>query len=613
MLRDGQASSMGWRWWCLAAATAFAASLCNYALQLRPAFPVSTLALEPELLELLRTHPRVNLSDQQWYQFNATGVLVVRGAIPAAVLERLRDLLDDDPPAASPLFGQSLTYVTSHAWAHYEALRQFTASSLSASLAAQLLNAPRSGYSTVRLVNTVAYGIGRGQTGADWHTDAISYRPIRRQGVAHSSQASTDRAPGSTLRDDRGVSVWIPLQRLDAVGNTGGGLSVVPLNTASLHCYDEHNLDAVNGRLRVRTAANFKGVAACERTLTQRGVSVGAMELGDLVLFSRAVWHRTEPPQEGFPYPTRWTYTERFVPEGSVYSKAAEEHWLDEYIMQPLCQARLRDGDVLGGDCFPSLPPPSLQALGIGATGAAASAAQQLPFSELLPRPSYSGTTVLERLAGVARHQIVQATQHRRHLPVPEAAGRQVGRTEAMLRAWGLAFFWTQLSECPVYLVLQPLLMRCWPESQPRTNSLCAGCCKQLSLFDLGVGFGASLITHPPATACFWKLNSWRGTSLPQEHAQDKSSIAAGPYDATQFQLLLSQYSFEVVEVGVFLVEMLWLCWAHADVAGGQLLRQCGPYSLLIRAACCSLCANLTSIMLGVAINAWAPHLLGSY
>ena len=171
-----------WLWW-LAVVSAMAVGWWKNALQLRPAFPVSTLSLEPELLDLLRTHPRVNLTESEWYQFNATGVLIVRGAVPAAVVKRLRDLLEDDPPVATPLFGQSLTYVTSHAWAHYEGLRQLTASSLSASLAAQLLNPPTvdSGDRSVWLVNTVAYGIGRGQAGADWHTDEISYRPVRRQ------------------------------------------------------------------------------------------------------------------------------------------------------------------------------------------------------------------------------------------------------------------------------------------------------------------------------------------------------------------------------------------------------------------------------------------------
>ena len=78
-----------------------------------------------------------------------------------------------------------------------------------------------------------------------------------------------------------------------------------------------------------------------------------------------------------------------------------------------------------------------------------------------------------------------------------------------------------------------------------------------------------------------------------------------------QFQLLLSQYSWEAIEVGVFVVETLWLCWAHADMEGGLLLRQCGPYRFLIRAGCFSLCSNLTSILVGVALNSWAPGLLG--
>ena len=592
-------------WWWLPLAGALFAVCWNHALQLRPAFPVSALSLEPELLDLLHSHPRVQLTEAEWYQFNATGVLVVRGAVPSAVVERLRGLLDQEPPVASPLFGDALTYVTSHAWAHYEGLRQLTASSLSASLAVQLLR-PSFGRgdtddSSVRLVNTVAYGIGRGQAGADWHTDEISYRPVRRQ-------ASSDAASRGTLRDDRGVSVWIPLQRLETKGSTGGGLSVVPLNTASAHCYDDQNIDAANGRLRVQNADNFRGVAECARTLTQRGVSVGAMEPGDLVLFGRAVWHRTESPHHAFPSPIRWSYTERFVPEASYYSNAAEEHWLHEYITQPLCQAGLRDGDALGGDCFPSLPPPSLRDLGLDGTDASTPAGQQIPLSELLPKPTYGGTTVLERVIGIARRQLGHATQLHRHLPIPEAAsknsgsgsGRQSGELEAMLRSWGLAFFWTQLSECPVYLVLQPLLMREWPNvrSSRQTGSgrLRAGCLTRLSLFDLAVGFGASLISHPGATVLFWEVDSW--------------SASSGQEGGATYHLWLSHRAWEVVELGVFLVEMLWLYWAHADAEGGALLQRCGRRWFLARAAACSLCANLTSILVGLAINTWAPHLL---
>ena len=174
---------------------------------------------------------------------------------------------------------------------------------------------------------------------------------------------------------------------------------------------------------------------------------------------------------------------------------------------------------------------------------------------------------------------------------------------ELMLRSWALAFFWTQLVECPVYLILQPRLMRVWPGVQsPIHTSSGHRRWIQLSLFDLGVGFGASLISHPPATALFWEVQSWSHDSSGQK--------LAAPYTETRLQRFLSQFAWETVEVGVFLVETLWLYWAHADSEGGIMLGRCGRYWFLVRAAACSLCANLTSIMVGVAIDNWAPHLL---
>jgi hypothetical protein len=116
-----------------------------------------------------------------------------------------------------------------------------------------------------------------------------------------------------------------------------------------------------------------------------------------------------------------------------------------------------------------------------------------------------------------------------------------------------------------------------------------------MSLFDLGVGFGASLITHPPATALFWELESRADHSFAQESGH----------------LLL--YAWEVVEACVFVVETLWLYWAHADAEGGILLQRCGRCWFLARAAACSLCANLTSIMVGIVLDTWAPHLLVAY
>ena len=622
-----------WWWWWLAAPAVLAAGLWNYALQLRPAFPSSALGLDAELLALLQSHPRAALTEAERQQFNATGLLVVRGAIPSAVVERLRELLDQEPPVASPLFGGSLTYVISHAWAHYEGLRQLTAASLSASLAAQLL-APSSGDgggggddgSSVRLVNSVAYGIGRGQNGADWHTDEISYRPVR-------------RSHGSSLRDDLGVSVWIPLQQLESPGSggdadAGGGLKVVPLNTASAQCYDAKNLDTVNGRLlrggggggAVGTpgAVNAKGIAECERTLAQRGVSVGAMEPGDLLLFGRAVWHRTEPPRAGFPAPIRWSYTERYVPDGSLYSDAAEQHWLHEYLTQPLCDAGLRDGDPLSGDCFPSLPPAPAagEATVMGEVDHdedGISSRSTVGVVAELPRPAYSGTTVVERVSGIARHIISQATRtrsrqqadgdylprtHHHHQQGQGEASGSSGQMMMMLRSWGLAFAWTQLLECPVYMLLQPRVLRSRETAAAAAAAAASpggGSGGSWLMFDLGVAFGASLISHPPATAFYWEICSW-----------PSHSTATNPHGQEQLERWLQDWAWEVVEVCVFLVELLWLLWAHADADGGAMLRDCGWLSLIVRAGCCSLCANMTSIAGGVVINAWAPHLLGA-
>ena len=292
---------MGAGWFAATALGVALAALCSHLLLLRPPFPSSAVGLEPELLELLRDHRPPALSETERQQYNATGLLVVRGALPAPVVSRLREILDDEPPTASPLFGGALSYVTSHAWTAYRGLRQLTAASITASLAAQCLGV----HPTVRLVNSVSYGIGRSQLGADWHTDEISFRPVR-------------RASPESLAEERGVSVWIPLQPIDsgAVGQ-GGGLSVVPMNTASPHCYAAAKLDAGSGRVSADQSAGV-GRRECVRTLRQRGVSVGAMEPGDLLLFGRSVWHRTEPPTEAFPTDVRWSYTERFAPADAV-------------------------------------------------------------------------------------------------------------------------------------------------------------------------------------------------------------------------------------------------------------------------------------------------------
>ena len=74
----------GWLW--VAVVAAALAGLWGYLLQLRPPFPTSALSLDSEMLALLAAHPRPSLSAAERKQFNATGVLLVRGAIPGPVV-----------------------------------------------------------------------------------------------------------------------------------------------------------------------------------------------------------------------------------------------------------------------------------------------------------------------------------------------------------------------------------------------------------------------------------------------------------------------------------------------------------------------------------------------
>ena len=92
------------------------AALCSHLLLLRPPFPSSAVGLEPELLELLRDHRPPALSETERQQYNATGLLVVRGALPAPVVSRLREILDDEPPTVSSTTSRPSPSPSSSSW-----------------------------------------------------------------------------------------------------------------------------------------------------------------------------------------------------------------------------------------------------------------------------------------------------------------------------------------------------------------------------------------------------------------------------------------------------------------------------------------------------------------
>jgi hypothetical protein len=296
-------------------ATAVSLLLAHLA-YLRPPFAYSGAALsapaEAALLHRAR-EPLAVLTQQQRREFNATGLLLLRGVVPRAVAVELRKVIEAEPPLASPLFGENIDHVVSHAWAFYTAFGQVTAAGLTASVAAQLFGAPERQTAThVRLVNAVVYGVGRGQHGADWHTDEISYRPLGYSGANRSA---------------RGISAWMPLQPVGD-NDEGGGLLLVPSNTASRDCFAMGVHDPVSGRVRPTAAAS-----ECSRTLQQRGLSTGPMQPGDVLFFERSVWHRSDPPTDSFVTPHRFSYTERFAPDDALFRpKDVLDQWSEDIL-----------------------------------------------------------------------------------------------------------------------------------------------------------------------------------------------------------------------------------------------------------------------------------------
>ena len=215
----------------------------SFAGHLRPPYPRSDTSLPPSLLSQLHdavSSENLILSQQQRDEFAATGLLVLRAALPTDVVHALREIVEAEPPLASPLFQDNLDFVVSYAWYFYRSFGQLSGAGVGASLATQLFNGADE-REPARLINSVVYGIGRSQHGADWHTDEISYRPL---GYSQAAGAGNNNVASIS-----GVSVWMPLQHVRSL-EEGGGLWLVPRNTASTACFERAVHNPSNGRVR---------------------------------------------------------------------------------------------------------------------------------------------------------------------------------------------------------------------------------------------------------------------------------------------------------------------------------------------------------------------------
>jgi hypothetical protein len=289
---------------------------------------------------------RVNLKgttvQQDGARFRADGFLVKRGVISSQQI----DLLLAAKPAyafawynrwlelaANSFLGSIL--VQDSLWMDFDIFRRFWFDGPVPVLVSQVMGDD----SSVRLVTDIMYGVAVGihpRTLGSWHFDTESYDVLG------------DESPG--------VSVWIPLTDIDA--RVGGSLKLVNVTRARPECI-RRDTDETSEMC----AAHFEDIA-----------QTFSWKRGDVLLFSRWTFHRTQPWQQtNCKHDTTWkegTITgnhhclesgtpSRFVLVGRFTSGLATFGFVPGVSSQKkhTCPHNLSAGDALQSACFPQLVP----------------------------------------------------------------------------------------------------------------------------------------------------------------------------------------------------------------------------------------------------------------
>mmetsp|Transcript_114603 Transcript_114603/g.335134 ORF Transcript_114603/g.335134 Transcript_114603/m.335134 type:complete len:435 (-) Transcript_114603:75-1379(-) len=258
------------------------------------------------LTELSRMSlPPKRLSDDALAEFDRRGFIVVRNALPRDAVRILRAAITEEFPgleeevdSGKPLDNGTKLWNLGHVWVlslntwmDAAAFADFVlhGDSPLGGLAAQLLGAHR-----VRMGGEALQGIWPHQHPYVWHRDlaGLGSMPLK-DSVLMSSTGRTRLRP----REFPCVRVFLPLAEMDIVANeTGGSLEMIPLDSST-------NTS--------RCVAGDKGACA-----DSSAASVSPdLALGDLVMYSPLLWHRTQAMLRGkrvsyvatFFDPTAWT------------------------------------------------------------------------------------------------------------------------------------------------------------------------------------------------------------------------------------------------------------------------------------------------------------------
>ena len=261
--------------------------------RLRPPFPEDRSPLPCDAAESM-SKPIATLTAEQLAEFHTTGVLLVRGAVPKGVAMAARSALEGAPPKAAPLQSSVVDYAVNFAWYAYTSLGDLTFRGFTAAVATQLLNPAQLGMSAheARLVNSIAYGLRRGQHGADWHVDRPSFHVV---------------GSGATL------STWLCLSDVNEE-KEGGSLHLVPANSEAV------GRSCLASPISGRPSGAQSATEACNAVLSSEALSFTRLYPGDLIVFRGDVWHQTSPLSANAALHVRWSYTERWTSPNATLS-----------------------------------------------------------------------------------------------------------------------------------------------------------------------------------------------------------------------------------------------------------------------------------------------------
>ena len=230
------------------------------------------------------------LTEAEISEFYETGVVVVRGLLTGALLERAMAVRRDMP---APLFDSEFEALTFKTWDIDPVFADIALASPVAEAAAQLMPAVAAGREGMHVIRDAFFCFKGPKTGCGWHVDDAFFWPAARD------------SPGP------GVNVWVAL---DEVGADGGGLAVAPgSHTAPfLDCREviRDGQTCQMAQLHPPSAARLEAIRL-----------VPHMQPGDAIVHTRWLFHRTDPFVPGSPGvegPGIARYSVRYMPASGV-------------------------------------------------------------------------------------------------------------------------------------------------------------------------------------------------------------------------------------------------------------------------------------------------------